>query len=296
MHTVLHPLIASLPIHRQQPELYDPDRWPKRPYCTDDLVDGVRIRGLKQAMKKRYIQANPPCLRVWSVYDIDRPGAALAWEDANLPPPSWIAENRENRHAHLAYGLDVPVMVGDAARLAPIRYLHALESAYTERLGADRSYSGLITKNPAHPHWETSIFPVKAYTLKDLADCIEDLEKFVPKKSAKVAEVGLGRNLTVFYDVSAWAYKTIRNYRNERDGDNWLNAVIIQCAQRNAEFSSPLPSNEIKHIARSISRWVWRKFDIAASDKRFSKLQAFRASKVTKAQIDEELSWQPNTK
>ncbi|MFI3187166.1 MAG: replication initiation protein [Methylococcaceae bacterium] len=261
----------------EQPELFDPERWPRRPYCTDDFQDGVRIRSLKQALTKRYLQANPPSLRVWSIYDIDRAGGALAWEDANLPPPSWITSNRENRHAHIVYGLDVPVMVGDAARLAPIRYLHGLESAYTEKLGADRGYSGLITKNPAHSHWQTFIFPVKAYTLKDLADCIEDFDKFIPKPNVKVAEVGLGRNLTVFYDVSAWAYKTIRNYRNERDGyDNWLNAVIVKCGQRNAEFSNPLPNNELRHIAKSLSKWVWSKFDIAASDARFSKLQSFR--------------------
>ena len=39
-----------------QPDLFDPARWPRRPYCTDDLNAGLRIRS-----------------RVWGLYDIDRP-------------------------------------------------------------------------------------------------------------------------------------------------------------------------------------------------------------------------------
>jgi hypothetical protein len=85
---------------------------------------------------------------MWMVFDIDREGAAIAWEDANLPAPAWAAVNRENGHAHLAYGLSVPVLVAENARRAPIRYLQGIEGAYREALQADRGYSGLITKNP----------------------------------------------------------------------------------------------------------------------------------------------------
>ena len=77
-----------------QPDLFAPARWPRRPYCTDDFEQGVRIRSLKQALNRCYIQANPPHLRVWSIYDIDRPAGGLAWEDANLPPPSWTTVNK----------------------------------------------------------------------------------------------------------------------------------------------------------------------------------------------------------
>ncbi len=79
-----------------QPDLFDASRWPRRPYCTDDFEQGVQIRSLKQALTKVYIQANPPHLRVWSIYDIDRPGGGLAWDDANLPQPSWVTVNKAN--------------------------------------------------------------------------------------------------------------------------------------------------------------------------------------------------------
>ena len=53
-----------------------------------------------------------------------------AWELAELPPPSWVAINRENAHAHLVYGLSAPVLVDHmSARDAPMRYLAAIESA-----------------------------------------------------------------------------------------------------------------------------------------------------------------------
>ncbi|MEN9492204.1 MAG: hypothetical protein RJA63_2653 [Pseudomonadota bacterium] len=58
-------------MHFAQPDLFaDASRWPRRPYCSDDLAQGLRIRSLRQAIEKPYLQANPPHLRVWSVYDV----------------------------------------------------------------------------------------------------------------------------------------------------------------------------------------------------------------------------------
>ena len=120
---------------QEQIELFDSARWPRRPYCSDDLESGLRIRSLKQALTKPYIQVNPPHLRVWSVFDVDRPAGALAWEDANLLPPSWAATNKTNGHAHLVWGLRAPVLVdGLGARDAPLRYLCAVESLMREKL------------------------------------------------------------------------------------------------------------------------------------------------------------------
>ena len=138
----------------QQLALALDERTPHRPYCTDDLRAGLRIRTRRAALRLPYIQANPPHLRFWMLHDIDRPGGALAWEDAGLPPPAWAAINRDNMHAHLAWGLSAPVLTGDAGRAEPIRYLCAIESAYRAALDADPGYSGLITKNPLHERWQ----------------------------------------------------------------------------------------------------------------------------------------------
>ena len=151
-------LVVSIPVrfanstrrsckHPSISPIFLPQRGPRRPYCTDDFEQGVRIRSLKQALNRCYIQANPPHLRVWSIYDIDRPAGGLAWEDANLPPPSWTTVNKTNGHAHLVYGLRVPVLTSSMeARQAPLRYLNAVEAAFRAKLDSDDGYSGLITK------------------------------------------------------------------------------------------------------------------------------------------------------
>ena len=271
-------------IHPDQPDLFATDRWPRRPYCTDDLEAGLRIRSLKQALTKCYIQANPPHLRVWSLYDIDRPGGALAWDDVNLPPPSWATINKENAHAHLAYGLRVPVLTSSMeARQAPLRYLNAVEAAFRAKLQADDGFSGLITQNPAHPLWRLLQGPDLAYELGDLAEWV-DLEHFKPRQGVKVAEVGLGRNVTVFDFVRLWAYKNVREYKNVRGGFvYWQKAVYDRCMARNGDFTHPMDNREAYHIARSVAKWTWQRFDIEASDARFSKLQAFRAAQGNKA-------------
>jgi hypothetical protein len=269
-----------------QPDLFDPNRWPRRPYCTDAFEDGVRIRSLKQALTKCYIQANPPHMRVWSMYDIDRPGGGLAWEDENLPPPSWATVNKTNGHAHLVYGLRAPVLtVSMEARQAPLRYLNAVESAFRAKLRGDDGYSGLITKNPSHPLWHTLRGPELAYELGDLAEWV-DLDRFKAKQGVKVAEVGLGRNVTVFDFVRTWAYKKVREYKGQQGGFvHWQKAVYDRCMARNADFGCPMDSREAYHIAKSVAKWTWSRFDIEKSDAKFSKLQAFRAAQGNKARL-----------
>jgi hypothetical protein len=53
----------------QQLDLFTPERWPKKPYCSDDK-SAKWIRQLKTAIKQPYIQANPPHLRVWMIFDL----------------------------------------------------------------------------------------------------------------------------------------------------------------------------------------------------------------------------------
>ena len=180
---------------------------------------------------------------------------------------------------HLAYGLRVPVLTSSMeARQAPLRYLNAVEAAFRAKLQADDGFSGLITKNPAHPLWRTLQGPDLAYELGDLAEWV-DLEHFKPRQGVKVAEVGLGRNVTVFDFVRLWAYKKVREYKNVRGGFvHWQKAVYDRCMARNGDFAHPMDNREAYHIARSVAKWTWQRFDLEASDARFSKLQALRVS------------------
>ena len=261
---------------QEQIELFDSARWPRRPYCSDDLESGLRIRSLKQALTKPYIQVNPPHLRVWSVFDVDRPAGALAWEDANLLPPSWAATNKTNGHAHLVWGLRAPVLVdGLGARDAPLRYLCAVESLMRERLQADAGYSGLITKTPGHARWMLLRGPRLAYDLGELAEYLPGLEKHRPKRRAE--EVGLGRNVTLFDALRKWAYKGIRGYwGGGLDGWNaWVSVVNSKALIYNADFKTPLEGREVWHIAKSVAKWTWRNL----SAEGFSQWQAAQGKK-----------------
>ncbi|MBN6742749.1 replication initiation protein [Acidithiobacillus sp. MC6.1] len=111
---------------------------PPKPYCTDDLTQGLKIRALKSAIEKSYIQPNGPGM-VWvMVKDIDR--AVIdpsdwwpVWETAGLglPPPNMAVMNRKTGRGHLIYLLAAGVSKTSAARLAPLRYLSAVDLAYT---------------------------------------------------------------------------------------------------------------------------------------------------------------------
>lgn len=239
----------------------DIGRWPRRPYCSDDPeTHGTRIRSLASALLRPYIQANPPHLRVWLLFDIDRPEAGHAWEDADLPPPTWTAINRANGHAHSAWGLEAPVLVdGLGARDAPMRYLCAIESMMSERLRADVGFNRLLTKNPVHPLWLTLRGPRLAYSLGEFAEYLPGLEKYRPKRRAP-DQIGLGRNVGLFDRLRVWAYRAIR--RHWGGGLQAWNAWLSECNSKalvyNGDFLQPLGGREVWHIARSVAKWTWK--------------------------------------
>lgn len=248
----------------EQSDLFaDASLWPRRPYCSNDLEAGVKIRSLRQALLHPYVQANPPHLRVWMLFDIDRPDAATAWQQANLLPPAWSAINKANWHGHSAWGVSAPVLVdGLGARDAPIRYLCAIEAMMRDRLQADEGFAGLITKNPAHPLWQTLRGPRISYSLQELAEVLPGIEKYRPKKRAE--RIGLGRNVTLFDTLRKDAYRAIRQYWG--GGLQGWNAWLSHCNGRgltmNADLfgANYLQGKEVWHIARSVAKWTWRTF------------------------------------
>jgi hypothetical protein len=125
-------------------------------------------------------------------------------------------------------------------------------------LNADINYSGLITKNAVHEHWRTHVLREQPYTLDQLSERL-DLTTRQINKEIKVDEaVGLGRNCCVFHTVRHWAYVEVRQYRG-KNFNQWLESVIAQCCSVNAQFPVPMQYNEVKGIAKSIARWVWKR-------------------------------------
>ena len=254
------------------------ERLPRRPYCTDDPALGLLIRPQATALAYRHIQHNPPPHVSCLVFDVDCTDGYNAWRDAGLPAPHWICINVRNGHAHYGYYLADPVARTSAAKQKPLRYLAAIEHVLAKRLGADMGYSGLITKNPVHGDWWTIWYSSEPYSLDYLAEFCPDAELAAYSRRSRKEVGGLGRNVTVFDNVREWGYPAVRSYWRPNGYDAWADAVLAACGSANAfglEQGGPLPSNEIKAIAKSIARWIWQRFTPAG----FSQVQAHRGAK-----------------
>lgn len=255
--------------------------FPRRPYCCDEFV-GNSPRSLEVALGKRYIQFNPPGFHSFIVVDIDRPGAANAWLDAGLPPPTWIAINPKNGHAHLVWMLSAPVWAGGDNQ-KPARLFKAIEYAYRVKLGGDEEFVKLLTKNPLHSDWlvEMPADGLVAYALKHLCEFV-DLPKSIPKKRAAEA---LGRNCLIFDELRFWAYSAVRRYQ---DPVSFGVAVLDHVEQLNAALLDPLPSNEIRHIAKSVAKWTWGRYGKKhKAGVEFSARQAERGKASGKARLSQ---------
>lgn len=263
-----------------RPELLPIDRLPRRPYCTDDFERGLRIRDRQRALTYRHLSLNPPHLKSWLTFDVDRPEGWRSWADCNLPAPTWAASNPKNGHAHLAYGLTVPVLLrcnsGAPALEAPMRYCEGIESLMTQRLSADPAYGGLMTKNPLHPCWQVWFGPQASYTLGELAEWLPGLEKHRPRRGTEA--IGIGRNRALLDELRAWALKAIRQYwgSGNRGWELWREHCYRQALALNVALfaAQHLHESEVRHVARSVAGWVWRNTSAAG----FSEFQS-RAGK-----------------
>ena len=245
---------------------------PRKPYCMDEKPGYMQIRSRASALEKPYIQVNPPLMTIFLIFDVDKKeDSAFAWFDANLPEPFWSSQNLVNGHCHHCYKLEIPVCTSELGSLKAIKYLKSIYYAYALKMGADISYSHLITKNPVHQKWRTTYWTKEAYTLGYLADFV-DLPKKLPKK---LEVVGFGRNVTMFEKGRHWAYKAIRDYMHHNSSHEWERAVRAQMEAINNGFEQPLPYSEVKATAKSIAQWVWQRFSYG----NFSEIQAKRGAK-----------------
>jgi hypothetical protein len=256
---------------------------PYIPHCMNGKSFGMNKLPREQAITKSYIQVNPDVMLIYLVFDVDHCNASLAWFDENLPRPYWTTQNPTNvsdptdgdltriGKGHLCYKLEVPVCKSEFGSLKAIKYAQAIYYAYALKLGADLGYTQHITKNPLHPHWRTTYWTDKSYSLDYLADFVT-----IPKKIPKKLEmIGIGRNVTMFENGRRWAYKAIRDYMHHNSSHDWDNAVITHLRAINEGFEQPLPYSEVRATGRSIAKWVWQRFSYGE----FREIQSKRGTK-----------------
>ena len=257
---------------------------PAKPYCSDDLSFGLRVRTRAHALRASYVQLNGPADLCFLPFDIDRAHAAFAWEEGNLPAPNIIIANPVNGHAHVIYMLADPVHALAQSRSRPLRYLADIERGMMRRLEADPGYSGLIAKNPLVPRWRTRWLAPLPYHLAQLDASLTRADKRRIRQWEH--EVGLGRNCTLFDELRPIAYRQVLHFKR-------LGQTLVQFTARigdiaaglNLQFSTsgagPLGHAEVRGIARSVSRFCWREFSLG----RFAEIQRLRTQARTRRHL-----------
>lgn len=234
---------------------------PQKPYCTDDLKFGLKIRPAETAIRKRYLQYNKPTDLRWFVYDVDRSTAHFDWYDCKCPAPNITVMNKQNGHAHLFYGLEVPVHTQTTAKKNPIRFASSIDVAMIKALSADENYAELICKNPFNDFWDTKVWRDTSYDLAELADNL-DLSAYKDAR-IRLPEFGLGRNCNLFDATRFYAYREIRkpieNYLFDEfySEEDFISRCICYAENHNL-FKNPLPEREILSIGKSVGKWVYR--------------------------------------
>ncbi len=233
---------------------------PKKPYCSNDLGQGLLIRPKEIALNFKYLQANSPYYQHYLILDLDYEAvmAEIIYSKVGIPLPNLLVENPENGKAHLLFQLQTPIYKTDASRPKPIIYANAIIKRLEKLFDADVGYSGLITKNPFSSEWRVSTLRSRPYSLNELALNLDLSWKEVNQPIAKDEATGLGRNCYIFHTARHWAYVEIRKFRGSTYSA-WFECVLRHCQNLNCGLADPMSHNEVKGIAKSISRYCWKK-------------------------------------
>ena len=272
---------------------------PDKPYCSNNLKNGLVIRTKKTAFEKYiYIQLNKYYAIYYLTFDIDREGAGVEWYyELDLPAPTFVVINPENLHAHLVYELFTPVLLWENARQKPIEWLNVVRRAWTEALRADAGYNGLISKNPNHSHWKILDFNAR-YELVELSEAVEikDHHYHTPK-GFRDGFSQEGRNNFLFEVGRHYSYRKKDGCKNQTALQDVIFTHIYNV--NHTEFAEPLSMNEVRHIAKSIAKFTWKYrntisggYERKTTDEELKKIKsanAFRTNEVRNAATEEKM-------
>lgn len=238
------------------------DYLPTRPYCTNEPRLGQTVRGKETAISYTNIQPNTSGKVVFLCQDVDHSDGSTAFHRLNAPPPTLVMENPVNGHAHYIYQLHAPVPRTDAARIKPVLYLAACQEGLRRKLEADPGYSGHLVKNPLHERWNTQSY-AGTYELGDFAEWFDIPKPADMKKRVRDPDyAGLGRNCELYERLRVESYRLVRKFWLPGGFEHFKEATRIRAEDLNAEcFAEPLPLSEVKGLAASIARWVYKHFN-----------------------------------
>lgn len=223
----------------------------------------------------KLIQFNSAKLICYLVFDVDemhpdepvlddfKHNCFYNWFYAELPPPQIIIRNKLNGHCQYFYELKFPVSTSHLSAPKPQYYLHAIRKQMTLALNADSAYTHALSKNPFNnANQEVFYSLIEPYELADL-DNLDHEQNSSFKPSNPDDYLGLGRNNDIFHTVrfDAYAHKA-----NCDTYEQLYNFVLNECRAVNEQVSEghkdgKLNDNEVRHTAKSISRWTWERYN-----------------------------------
>lgn len=245
-----------------------------RTHCTNRLGDRLHMRDREDAAGGyAIIQPNSPLVWKWMLFDLDHDDSYSQIEERGVPAPTFIAVNRSNGHAHCGYRLAAPVTAFGKSSREAIRFFDDVERGICRKLGADRSYSGYLCKNPLSPRWETDWQAVAPYDLARLNDCLDKSDKL---KTPKAEESAIGRNVSLFDAVRKVAYGQCLAFKKAGRTFGAFGDMLRDVANvTNSGFHSRLSTAEVAGIARSVAKWTWDRFTL----EKFSRIQRAKGRK-----------------
>lgn len=231
-------------------------------YCDN------KVRYKKDAIKHLYLRPNTFNSISWLIFDIDRPTSVHELtDDMGAPDPTLFVQNPQNHHAHVLYYIDTAVHKNKHSSQKALKFLKAVENGLIDKLQSDVGFNGSLGKNPLNSHWKVQDTYGVAYDLQNLSE-------YVDLNAANISDTDLGKNVTIFQDVSKWAYKAIR--QGYPRYEQWYIAVLQRVEMLNAQYAREgLPYGEYKHIAKSIATWTHRNF----SEQGFAEWQSIQGKK-----------------
>ena len=235
---------------------------PYFPRCSDNKT-ASKVRPREYALRYPYMQVNRRGFVSWLIFDLDHANPYI-WEDAGLPPPNLIVQNRASGKSHLYYAI-TPVCTTENARDKPIAYMKAVYSAYAQRLKADTDFhSGPVAKTPGHRWWLTSELHNRVHDLAELADFVELEVASRWGKIVDVADVSHSRHEMLFEFVRHYAYAIVDRERANGNFNTFTRLVEAFAHNRNSftrlGFSADLPLSSIRATVKSITRWTWTRY------------------------------------
>jgi len=222
----------------------------KKIRCSDTKGYSV-IRNKAIALQKPYIQANPLNSFEWIIVDIDHQNTYL--EDLPVKP-NIIVYNKDNRKAHYYFKIKAVHNNGFSSFKA-LEYYQAVRYGLNILLDGDIAFTQTLSKNPlAKEHFRVLEVHNKEYELAKLADYCDLVPRYKIKAITDIREKAeiIGRNQTIFDTVRVEAFEA---YKINALTEEQIRAIADSY---NNNLVNPLPKQEVKHIAKSISKYIDR--------------------------------------